>query len=119
MLAVFLQEEPYDNDSVCSTCLFTSWDYGALFLCGDKVELEYSLTVYKQLRKSMLVQMEAEFEGTHNVNQRCQILGLLERATEKGAELVWKIHDHKEEMKPSELFAVLTTVAKHGMKLIA
>lgn len=95
------------------------WDYGALFLCVDQVELEYSLTVYKQLIKSMLVQMEAEFEGAHNVNRCCRILGLLEMATDKGAELVWKIHDHKEEMKPGELFAVLTTVAKRGMKLIA
>lgn len=67
----------------------------------------------------MLVQMEAEFEGTHNVNHCYGILGLLEWAADKGAELVWKIHDHMEEMKPRELFVVLTAVAKCCMKLIA
>lgn len=67
----------------------------------------------------MLVQMEAGFEGAHIVNHCCEVLGLLEWAVDKGAELVWKIHDHMEEMKPRELFVVLTTVAKRGMKLIA
>jgi len=76
------------------------------------------LTVYKQHIKSMSVQMEAEFEGAHSVNHCCGILGLLEWAADKGAELVWKIHDHMEEMKPRELFVVLTIAAKHGMKLI-
>lgn len=67
----------------------------------------------------MLVPMEAEFEGAHNANHCCGILGLLEWAADNGAELVWKIRDHREEMKPKELFVVLATVAKCGMKLIA
>ena len=67
----------------------------------------------------MLVQMEAEFEGAHNVKHCCGVLGLLEWAADKGAELAWKIHDRIEEMKARELFVVLTTVAKRGMKLIA
>lgn len=56
--------------------------------------------------------MEAEFEGVHNVSLCCVILVLLDWAEQKGAELVWKIHDHTEEMKPRESFVVLTTVGK-------
>lgn len=62
--------------------------------------------------------MEAEFEGAQNVNLCCGILGLLDWAARKGAELVWKIHDHTEEMKARESFVVLTTTGKRGMKLI-
>lgn len=46
--------------------------------------------------------MEAEFEGAPDVNVCCGISVLLDWAAWKGAELVWKIHDHTEEMKSRE-----------------
>lgn len=63
--------------------------------------------------------MEAEIEGAHDVNHSCGILGQLEQAADKGAELVWKIYHHMEEMKARELFVVLTALVKRGIKLIA
>lgn len=87
------------------------------FLPGQS-ELEYSLPVYKQHIKSTFLPVEAEIEGAHDVNHCCGILGQLEQAADKAAELVWKIYHYLEEIKPRELFVVLTALVKHGIQLI-
>lgn len=114
-LTVFLQEQLYYDDSVLSTCL----QCGIMLPAFARTRRAGVLTVYKQHLKSMFLWMRAEFEGADNVNLwDFHAMGLFEWSARKGAELVWKIHDHTEEMKPWELFEVLTAVAERGMKLI-
>lgn len=114
-LTVFLQEQLYYDDSVLSTCL----QCGIMLPAFARTRRAGVLTVYKQHLKSMFLWMRAEFEGADNVNLwDFHAMGLFEWSAHKGAELVWKIHDHTEEMKPWELFEVLTAVAERGMKLI-